>query len=151
VMAGTATRRGLLAWFVLAPLLMTMLRTLIRGLQHLLRAKGYNVRGFAIVGINELGLELARKIESSPQLGLKLAGFYDDRPSERLPDLSDELGMKLGNIDRLVEQARTGEVRIIYITLPLRAEQRVKKVLARLADSTANVYLVPDFFVFELL
>ena len=40
---------------------------------------------------------------------------------------------------------------MIYITLPLRAEQRIKSVLARLADTTASVYVVPDFFVFELL
>jgi putative colanic acid biosynthesis UDP-glucose lipid carrier transferase len=149
------TRYGLLSWFVAAPLAMALVRASVRILQHVLRAKGYNVRGFAIVGINELGLELARKIERSPQLGLKLTGFYDDRPSERLPKLPSDGPFngvaKVGNIDLLVEQARTGEVRIIYITFPLRAEQRVKKVLARLADSTANVYLVPDFFVFELL
>lgn len=145
------TRSGLLGWFVLAPLTMAIVRAAMRLLQHVLRAKGYNVRGFAIVGINDLGFELARKIECSPQLGLKLIGFYDDRPTERLPKLPDDVGAKLGNIDLLIEQARSGEVHIIYITLPLRAEQRVKNVLTRLADSTASVYLVPDFFVFELL
>jgi putative colanic acid biosynthesis UDP-glucose lipid carrier transferase len=34
--------------------------------------------------------------------------------------------------------------------LPLRAERRVQAVLDRLADTTASVYIVPDFFVFEL-
>jgi putative colanic acid biosynthesis UDP-glucose lipid carrier transferase len=145
------TRYGLLGWFVTAPLVMASFRATMRLIQHVLRAKGYNVRGFAIVGINDLGFELARKIESSPQLGLKLIGFYDDRPEDRLPQLPPDVGAKVGNIDRLIEQARTGEVHIIYITLPLRAEQRVKSVLTRLSDSTANVYLVPDFFVFELL
>ncbi len=145
------TRNGMLGWFFVAPLAMTILRAAMRIVQYVLRANGYNVRGFAIVGINEIGFELARSIECSPQLGLKMIGFYDDRPSERLPSLPSNLGAKIGNIDLLIDQARAGEVRIIYITLPLRAEQRVKNVLARLADSTANVYLVPDFFVFELL
>ena len=145
------TRNGMLAWFVVAPLAMAGARATTRVIQHALRANGYNVRNYAIVGINDLGFELARKIESSPQLGLKLAGFYDDRPSERLPLLPEEMGVKAGNIDRLIEQARTGEVRIIYIAFPLRAEQRVKNVLTCLADSTATIYYVPDFFAFELL
>lgn len=145
------TRPGLLSWFLLAPLGMNVARGAMRLAQRFLRAKGYNTRGFAIVGINDLGFELARKIERSPQLGLRMVGFYDDRPDERLPGVPDDVGVKVGNIETLIAQARAGEVHMIYITLPLRAEQRVKDVLALLADSTASVYLVPDFFVFELL
>jgi putative colanic acid biosynthesis UDP-glucose lipid carrier transferase len=33
----------------------------------------------------------------------------------------------------------------------MRAEERISTVLAKLADTTASVYIVPDFFVFELL
>ncbi len=33
----------------------------------------------------------------------------------------------------------------------MRAEARIRDVLVRLADTTASVYIVPDFFVFELL
>ena len=33
----------------------------------------------------------------------------------------------------------------------MRAEERIRNVLAKLADTTASVYIVPDFFVFELL
>jgi len=142
---------AIVAWFLLSPLFMAVARAMMRVVQHVLRAKGYNVRGFAIVGINDLGFELARKIEGSPQLGLKLLGFYDDRPPERLPGIPSDVGAQIGNLDHLVEQARAGVVHIVYITLPLRAEQRVKHVLQRLADTTASVYIVPDFFVFELL
>ncbi len=37
------------------------------------------------------------------------------------------------------------------ITLPMRAEKRIRFILDQLSDSTASVYIVPDFFVFELL
>src|SRR5690606_28200611 len=37
------------------------------------------------------------------------------------------------------------------ITFPMRAEERIRKVLDQLSDTTASVYIVPDFFVFELL
>ena len=33
----------------------------------------------------------------------------------------------------------------------MRAEERIKRLLAQLADTTASVHIVPDFFVFELL
>ena len=35
--------------------------------------------------------------------------------------------------------------------MPLRAEERTHKVIEQLSDSTASVYIVPDFFVFQLL
>src|SRR6185312_13327435 len=62
-----------------------------------------------------------------------------------------DIGVRMGNLRELVEQARAGKVSMIYITFPMRAEHRIKDVLARLSDTTASVYVVPDFFVFELL
>ena len=84
-------------------------------------------------------------------MGLKLIGFFDDRPPERGAEIPGDVGTCVGNLGDLLRQAREGHVHMIYITLPLRAEQRVKSVLARLSDTTASVYVVPDFFVFELL
>ena len=84
-------------------------------------------------------------------MGLKMVGFFDDRPPERRGAVPSDVGQCLGNLEDLLEQTRNGHVHMIYITLPLRAEQRVKNVLARLSDTTASVYVVPDFFVFELL
>lgn len=38
-----------------------------------------------------------------------------------------------------------------YITVPMRAEDRIKSVLSKLADTTELVHIVSDFFVFELV
>lgn len=84
-------------------------------------------------------------------MGLRLVGFFDDRPRERTAELPREVGRQVGGVDELVERARRGDVDIVYITFPMRAEERIRSVLARLADTTASVYIVPDFFVFELL
>jgi putative colanic acid biosynthesis UDP-glucose lipid carrier transferase len=40
---------------------------------------------------------------------------------------------------------------MIYITFPMRAEQRIRTYLSKLGDTTASVYIVPDFFVFQML
>ena len=141
----------LAAWYVLAFVLLAALRLATRGLQRLLHSKGLNTKRFAIVGINDLAFQLARNIDEMPQLGLKLAGFFDDRPAHRIPKVPAEIGENLGTIAELVELARSGQIEMIYITFPMRAEERIKRLLAQLADTTSSVHIVPDFFVFELL
>jgi putative colanic acid biosynthesis UDP-glucose lipid carrier transferase len=148
---GYLSPASMAVWFVATAFLLAVGRVASRALQHMLRARGINTRSFAVVGVNELGFQLARNIRRSPELGLRLAGFFDDREHDRLPTLPGDLGRRLGTISELVDQARDGEIENIYITFPMRAEARTKAVLAKLSDSTASVYVVPDFFVFELL
>jgi putative colanic acid biosynthesis UDP-glucose lipid carrier transferase len=50
-----------------------------------------------------------------------------------------------------VDAARTGEIDLIYIAFPLRAEPRINELLAQLSDTTASVYLAADFFAYNLL
>ena len=139
------------AWGMVGAALVTTSRLAMRTLQRALWARGYHTRRFAIVGVNRLGFELARNIADAPELGLKLVGFYDDRPAERLPPTPAELGCHVGNLDQLLDATRRRAIDTIYIAFPMRAEARIKGILDRLSDTTASVYFVPDFFVFELL
>jgi putative colanic acid biosynthesis UDP-glucose lipid carrier transferase len=140
-----------LVWIFVTPLLMTFGRVVLRKIQQRLRARGFNTRNYAICGVNELGVQLARNIAAAPEMGLRLAGFYDDRPADRTAELPANLGRRIGNVEELVARARLGSVDIVYITFPMRAEERIRALLEQLADSAASVYIVPDFFVFELL
>jgi putative colanic acid biosysnthesis UDP-glucose lipid carrier transferase len=145
------SRLAVILWFLITPVLMVGGRILLRGLLRMFRAMGYNTRTYAIIGVTELGFQLARNIEQSPEMGLKFLGFFDDRGDERTPHIPEDLGRWIGNLDDLLDQARRGKVGNIYITFPMRAEDRIRNVLGCLSDSTASVYVVPDFFVFELL
>lgn len=145
------TYESKLTWILSTAVAMTIARVVLRKLQQRLRARGFNIRSYAVCGVNELGIQLARNIEGAPELGLRLAGFYDDRPVDRTAELPQEIGSCVGNLDELVHRARRGTIDTVYITFPMRAEERIRDVLARLADTTASVYIVPDFFVFELL
>ena len=148
---GMISRSTLVIWCLDAPFFLTLSRLALRSLQRTLRAHGMNTRRYAIVGINQLAFRLATNIEEKVSLGLKLHGFFDDRPESRTAHVPEAIGRRIGDLDELVAEARNGEVDTIYITFPMRAEDRIRNVLNRLADSTATVYLVPDFFVFELL
>jgi putative colanic acid biosynthesis UDP-glucose lipid carrier transferase len=145
------SRISMLAWFVDTPVLILASRIVTRWAQRILRSSGYNTRKFAIVGVSQLSFQLAKNIEASPQMGLRLVGYFDDRPEPRNPHIPADLGSRVGTIQDLVEQARAGLVDRIYITFPLRAEERIRHVLDLLGDTTASVYVVPDFFVFQLL
>jgi undecaprenyl-phosphate glucose phosphotransferase len=138
-------------WIFGTPVAMAAARIVMRKVQQRLRARGFNSRAYAVCGVNELSIQLARNIEKAPELGLRLAGFYDDRPAERTADLPAEFGNRIGDLDELVRRARLGTIESVYITFPMRAEERIRALLARLADSAVSVYIVPDFFVFELL
>ena len=144
-------RSLLLIWALATVLVVSLARIGLRVVHCYLRVHGWNTKGFAIVGVTDLGIDLSDKIEKSADMGLRLVGFYDDREDYRLPDIPQENGRKVGTIDELVQHARDGRVSMIYITFPMRAEERIKDVLAQLGDTTASVYIVPDFFVFELL
>jgi putative colanic acid biosysnthesis UDP-glucose lipid carrier transferase len=149
--SGEFSRISALEWLVVTPVLIVAARIITRWIQLARRQLGYNRQTFAIVGVNELGFQLARNIEASPEMGLSLAGFFDDRPEQRSPSIPADVGRRIGTIQDLVEQARSGAIERIFITFPMRAEDRIRGVLDQLSDTTASVYIVPDFLVFQLL
>jgi putative colanic acid biosysnthesis UDP-glucose lipid carrier transferase len=145
------SRISTLVWLVVTPVLIMAVRIATRWFQRARQMLGYNTQRFAIVGVNPLAFQLAENIEASPQLGLSLAGFFDDRPDTRNPEIPSTFGRRIGTLEDLIDQARTGTIDRIYIAFPMRAEKRIRSLLDRLGDTTASVYIVPDFFVFQLL
>ncbi len=140
-----------LLWLTLTPLAMASGRVLLRLVLRSLRKRGFNTRRFAICGVNKLALQLARNIQNSPELGLEFVGFYDDRPESRTEDEAGENRHHAGNLSQLVEVARTSGIDMVFITFPMCAEERIRSFLHDLSDTTASVYIVPDFFVFQML
>ena len=140
-----------LIWLALTPIVMGAGRVVLRLMLRVLRRRGLNTRRFAICGVNQLGVQLAKNIEDSPELGMSLVGFFDDRPEHRINDVDEEDYERAGTLKKLESLAKNGEVDIVFITFPMRAEKRIRDYLDRLGDSTASVYIVPDFFVFQML
>lgn len=154
-----------IAWLLVAPSLVGVCRMALRVVQQGLLRNGVGARRVAIAGWNELGRHTAENLRSDASLGWRFVGYYDDRPIEREPSpppVSDHSSQESdatlhasslfqGDLIQLVADARAGRVDTVLVTLPMRAEQRIRFVLEGLSDSTASVYIIPDFFVFELL
>ncbi len=145
------SRKLFLTWAVLAPATVTLFRVgLTFGAQEL-RARGHNTRSVAIVGVSDLGQRLAQRIGGAPWMGLRLVGFYDDRGIDRLEPGTPFTYELLGGFGALVQAARTGQLDVVYIALPPRAEPRIIELIGRLSDTTASVHLAYDFGGFDLL
>jgi putative colanic acid biosynthesis UDP-glucose lipid carrier transferase len=142
---------SLLVWASFSAVFSLVFRVVSRWIRRWRTDRGINTRRYAVVGVNKLGIQLARNIDATPDLGLRLLGFYDDRPDERTEPLPSDLARKLGVVPELIESAQRGEVDVIFITLPMRAEDRIRDLIGQLSDSTASVYIVPDLFVFQML
>ena len=147
----TFARSSIVAWYFLGGLFVLCTHMCVRGILESLGRRGYGLRRTAIVGSNRLGLEIARNATISMDSGLKIVGFFDDRGCGRRADESVNMPPFIGDCDKLMELIAVGEIDTVLITLPMRAEKRIQSVLDRLANTTASAYIVPDFFVFELL
>ena len=102
----------------------------------------------AIIGLTPSGLAMEKELrESNRYSNLKLR-FYDDRDIARFGYITrSNLN---GDIDKLLTLAKRGEVDVVYIALPMIANQRINDILARFSDTTVDTYLVPDLYAYRL-
>jgi putative colanic acid biosynthesis UDP-glucose lipid carrier transferase len=139
----------ILAWALATPAaLFAAHRVLPRLLPRVLAAEGIQ-KTAVIAGANDLGRKLAARIRDNPMLGMRFAGFFDDRSAGRLQDLAS--ADNLGALERLADYARAHRVDVIYIALPMASQPRILRLLEDLRDTTASIYFVPDIFVFDLI
>lgn len=148
-------------WYAITLVLLLGWRFATRASLQVLRDKGYNTRTVAIVGNGQLALEVAHRLQKCTWGGYVIRGFYDDRQSPKLSDgerkkrrVSEAVIPQVdlsGNFDDLVREARAGTIDKVYLTIPMRGEQRIQQLIKRLSTSAASVYLIPDVFMFDLL
>jgi putative colanic acid biosysnthesis UDP-glucose lipid carrier transferase len=145
------SRQLFLTWFIITPLILAVWRGWLQIILGELRRRGFNTRTVAIVGASELGAHLAETILEAPWMGLRPVGFYDGRRPSGLRPLKRGPIDVVGNFENLIKHAHEGRIDMVYIALPMRAETRVRELIAKLSDTTVSVYLVPDFLMYDLL
>lgn len=142
-----ADRRVLSCWLFLNIILFGGWRIITRQILKFIRRHGANTRTAAIVGVGTLGRNLASRFEQNTWMGIETIGFYDDASHT---NSIDQIPV-LGSIDQLLDDARSNKFDRVYITLPMSEQCSIKKIIDGLSDSTSNVFLIPDVFVFDLM
>jgi putative colanic acid biosysnthesis UDP-glucose lipid carrier transferase len=101
-----------------------------------------------IIGANDVGVELARRISQNPGAGTFL-GFFDFRSPDRLPEGSrEQFAGQCKDVAAFVQQHA---VNAIYIALPMSNAPRIEVMLREFRDTTASIYFLPDFLAFDLV
>jgi putative colanic acid biosynthesis UDP-glucose lipid carrier transferase len=140
------SRRVVLTWMITWPLVLGLERYIIRTVLWHYREKGYNIRSAVIAGVSDLGERVASWIDGNPWSGARMIGFFDD--SKKVPQNGYPV---LGTLNLLPEYVREQKIDIVYLALPMKAEEQIQSLLTGLADTTASVYLVPDIFLYDLM
>jgi len=144
------SRKVLLTWMVTVPVGLVVLRLQIFWGLRWLRQQGRNTRTVVIAGAGDLGRRLAKNVMDTPWLGMRILGFFDDRVTGEI-HLDHQSYPVLGTLDDMIGFVQQEQVVMVYLALPLRAEDRLREAVESLQDTTASVYYVPDVFIFSLL
>jgi len=144
-------KTAVLLWLITTPMLLFAIRILVRVALRVGRHSGRNFRTAAVIGMNEIGHRVADRILFNRWMGVRLLGYFDERALNHERLTVDGPVPLVGNIELLIEKAKAGEIDIVYVALPMRAEARIKELIERLADSMVSVYFVADFAVFDFL
>ena len=155
-LAGLATgawlmlsRPVLLHWLWFAPSLQLLMHGALRQLApHLARLQGPPLRA-VVVGLNAQGLALADRLHAARDSGIVLVGCFDDRTGPRAPVATRH--RLLGRLTDIAQFVKARRIQLIYLSLPMASQPRIRELLEALKDTTASVYFVPDLFVTDLV
>jgi putative colanic acid biosynthesis UDP-glucose lipid carrier transferase len=138
----------LMAWAIATPLTILVSHIAVRkatGSRDRLR----EVRSIVVVGCNDVGVKFAGVCDKHSNLFMQVRGFFDDRAPERHP-----CGMSypmLGKMADVASYVRQHNIKMIFISQPISAQPRIRKLIDELKDTTASVYFLPDVYVFDLM
>lgn len=128
-----------LTWLAASNLLLLLNRTAANMILARLTAEGRFHEHVAVFGAGEIARRVKEHL-SNPDLGITLAGVYDDRAGE---ERLDAAGLDVaGRLADLTEVARAGEIDRIIIALPQSADRRVANVVRKLEHLPASIHVV---------
>ena len=138
------------SWFLLTPVALLLVDSLRSPIAKWLTADRGALQRYVIIGANDVGSELARRIQQS-YAGERFFGFLDYRSADRaVPDLNQMVVGKCSASD-FADFVRTHSIRRVYLALPISTAPRIEELLRELRDTTASVYFVPNIFAFDLV
>jgi putative colanic acid biosynthesis UDP-glucose lipid carrier transferase len=139
--------RVVLAWFVAVPVILLVSHIVVRVANSPGRSR--EVRSVVVVGVNDVGMKFATVCARHPNLFMQVRGFFDDRTIDRHPESLHH--PVLGKTEELAQYVREHNIKMIFISQPISAQPRIRKLINELQDTTASVYFLPDVYIFDLM
>jgi exopolysaccharide biosynthesis polyprenyl glycosylphosphotransferase len=114
------------------------------GARIVARKQSAYIQNTIIVGADEVGQLVARKLLLHQEYGIKLLGFVNDRHEELRSDLGDL--RILGDLDDLPEIVRHSHVERVVFAFPEGSHKRLVRQIRALRDSGVQVDIVPRLY-----
>jgi len=149
------SRGWFLIWLGLGWVALVTARMVLRHVLRELRRRGLNQRRIVIVRKGDFGMQLARGLKEAPWAGLKVVAlFCAEAGSCKCTKPDSHRGDPAKVFEGLGELAsfvRRDAIDQVWIALPLKEEEAIRRVLHELRHSTADVRYVPDISGLRLL
>lgn len=146
-LGGSYSSTVIVSWFVATPVLLLLSHVvLVRMLWG--NSSPTGTHSVIIIGANDVGIKFATMMDKSPNL-MEVHGFFDDRTEDRRP--AHLRHPMLGKMADIALYVRQHQIKKIFISQPISAQPRIRRLLDELQDTTASVYFLPDIYVFDLM
>jgi len=140
---------AMLSWFLATPIALLFVDSLSLPIAKRLAADRAILQRYIIIGANEVGVELARRIEQSQ--GGKFSGFFDYRNPSRLTAVLNQPVTGNCSARDFADFVRRNAIGRVYLALPISTAPRIEELVKELRDTTASIYFVPNIFAFDLV
>jgi putative colanic acid biosynthesis UDP-glucose lipid carrier transferase len=143
------SRRVIVTWVLVTPILLVMLSLLLQGVTRALLRDAAQARRAVVVGCTTASMELTKRLKLHVELGISVAGFFDDRGSDRL-GCSDHAQL-LGRFEDVAAFVNGRNIDMIFVAIPPGQVARVRDLVHDLGDTTASIYFLPDVSGFDMI
>jgi len=143
------SRRVVVTWVLVTPLLLVMFQLLLQSITRALLMDATHARRAVIVGCTPASQELARRLAGHTELGISVAGFFDDRGSDRLG--CAQYAQLLGRFSDVTAFVNSRNIDMIFVAIPPGQVARMREMVHELGDTTASIYYVPDVSGFDMI
>ncbi len=145
------SRAWFFLWILLSITILISFRFSLLILLRLMRKQGWNERRVVVIGLGELGTQLVETVQQALWTGFRIVTIFDGHPEGKPSTLCGIPVVKTPADLSEYLRSQPQEIDEVWLALPLRAEEAVKKILHELRHHTLAVRLVLDVFGLGLL
>lgn len=131
-------------WTLLALPMQMIALAVLRGMAHSINNAPGNQRRAAFFGFGPEARRLHLRLRRSPILGIQVAGYYNETPVT--PEDGEVLPPYLGRYGDAAAHIQANSYEIVFIAIGQHDNKELtSEIVNRLYDSTASIYLLPEF------
>jgi putative colanic acid biosynthesis UDP-glucose lipid carrier transferase len=143
------SRRVVVTWVLVTPVLLVILSLLLQSVTRALLMDAAQARRAIVVGCTQASMELTRRLSRHVELGISVAGFFDDRGSDRLG--CAQYAQLLGRFADVAWFVKNRNIDVIFVAIPPGQVTRMRELVHELGDTTASIYYLPDVSGFGMV